>query len=257
MVITSCAQADQQRVWLGATTTIEDTGLLDTLQQAFRNAHPRFNVAVITGSSGEVLRIAQRGDVAVTLTHDPAAESTFVARGDARGRREFMYNYFVLAGPAGDVARVNGLNDAAEAFRRIAASGGPFVSRADDSGTHRKELAVWQWSGLNVPVEKPAWYIEAGVGMGDALRLASTRQAYILTEPGTFLTLQKELALNVQVAGDERLKNRYSVMRWTRGQNGEAADSFVMWLDTGGKPVIREFGRSRFNQPLFLLTAGD
>jgi tungstate transport system substrate-binding protein len=245
-------------VWLGATTTIEDTGLLDTLQQAFRTAHPRFTIAPITGGTGEVLQIAQRGDLAVTLTHDPAAESVYVANGQASGRHEIMYNYFVVVGPAADPAHIHGLPDGVSAFRKIGAGGAAFVSRADQSGTHRKELELWRLAGLNVPTEKPAWYIEAGVGMGDALRLASARAAYILTEPGTFLTLQRELSLSVQVEGDERLKNRYAVMRWPRGQNAQAADSFVVWLQgPGGQQVIREFGRSRFNRPLFFPAPRD
>ena len=237
---------------LGATTTIEDTGLLTELQTEFSKDHPRISVRTVTGGTGEVHRLARGGDVDVTMTHDPAAESTLVAAGVGLYRRELMYNDFVLAGPSVDSAKVRGLGDAAEALRRIAAGRAPFLSRGDDSGTHRKELFLWREAGLDVPTRKPAWYTEAGVGMGEALRIANVRHAYLLTDRGTYLTMKPQLQLEVLVEGDPRLLNRYGIVRLKNARNAEAADSFAVWLKSPrGTEVIANFGRQKYGQSLF------
>jgi tungstate transport system substrate-binding protein len=237
---------------LGATTTIEDTGLLTELQTEFSKDHPRIKIRTVTGGTGEVHRLARGGDVDLTMTHDPAAESTLVAKGIGLYRRELMYNDFVIAGPAADSARVRGLRDAAEALRRIAGARAPFLSRGDDSGTHRKELFLWRQAGLDAPGRKPAWYREAGVGMGEALRIANVRHAYLLTERGTYLTMKPLLQLDVLVEGDPRLLNRYGIVRLKSARNAEAADSFAVWLKSPrGAYVIGRFGRQKYGQSLF------
>jgi tungstate transport system substrate-binding protein len=248
--------AETTSVVLGATTTIEDSGLLAELQESFARAHPRFQVRTVTGGSGEVLQLGRRADADVTFTHDPAAESVFVAEGHAATRHEIMFNHFIIAGPAADPAGIRGGRDAVDALRRIAAAKAPFISRGDQSGTHRKELYLWREGQLDVPHQKPGqkpeWYSESGAGMGDALRVASERNAYILTEPGTFIVLRKQLTLEPLVEGDPRLINRYSVMRIAKAEHGEAADSLVAWL-TGpaARTVIGEFGRQQYGTPLF------
>jgi tungstate transport system substrate-binding protein len=237
---------------LGITTTIEDSGLLTDLQQAFAQAHPGIRMVTLTGGTGEVLELGRRKDVDVTITHDPAAESVFVAQGHGRSRHELMYNDFVVAGPPSDPAGVRGQRDVAEALRAVARSEAPFVSRGDDSGTHRKELFLWQQAGLTIPTTKARWYIEAGVGMGEALRVASARTAYLLTDRATFLTLQQQLDLVVLSEGDARLRNRYGLVRMTGTPNGAAADSFAAWVTSAqGHAVISTFGVARFGRQLF------
>src|SRR5690606_10422062 len=167
-------------VMLAATTTLEDSGLLAVLLDAFERAHEGMRVRALTGGTGQVLELGRRGDVDVILSHDAAAESAFVAAGAGAERRPLMYNDFLIVGPAVDPAGVRGLGDAEEALRRIAAARAPFISRGDDSGTHRKERQLWALAGL-APGAGEAWYSEAGLGMGDALRVASERRAYILT----------------------------------------------------------------------------
>ena len=252
LLLGACGRSQPESpVVLGATTTIEDSGLLQELQQSFSAAHPRFVVRTVTGGTGEVLQLGRRGDLDVTLTHDPPAESAFIAEGHANFRWELMYNLFIIAGPESDPAGVRGGRDAAEAMKRIAVRKATFISRGDESGTHKKELFLWKEAGLDVPSARPAWYTEAGAGMGDALRVASERAAYILTEPGTFRVLRDQLRLLPLVEGDARLLNLYSVMRVNRARNGEAADSLVDWLRGPGLTVIREFGRKQFGAPLF------
>ncbi|MEX2283355.1 MAG: substrate-binding domain-containing protein [Gemmatimonadota bacterium] len=254
VLICACGirETDSSTVVLGATTTIEDSGLLVELQKSFAAGHPRFSLRTITGGSGEILQLGRRADVDVTFTHDPEAESTFVTEGHAEARRELMYNYFLIVGPEADPAALRGNRDAVEGFKRIAAAEAAFVSRGDQSGTHRKELFLWREAGLDPPEAKPDWYSEAGAGMGDALRVASERGAYILTEPGTFMVLRSQLRLAPLVEGDPRLLNRYALMRVNRTQHGEAADSLIAWLlGPASRDVIDQFGRAQFGDQLF------
>jgi len=260
LLLAACGAGDRSTsppLTLGATTTIEDAGLLSALIAAFLEAHPDVHVRTVTGGTGEILAYGRRGDVDVVLAHDPAAESTFVAEGYGIDRRPVMWNDFVIAGPGSDPAGLRGMRDAAAAFAAIARARATFVSRGDESGTHRKELFLWREAGLGVPnAAVDRWYLEAGVGMGDALRLASARRAYILTDRATFRVLRPELDLEILVEGDPRLVNRYAVTRIRGASQAEAANVFVEWLTSPeGLRVVREFGRDRYGEPLFFVDA--
>src|SRR5205807_249023 len=98
---------------------------------------------------------------------------------------------------------------AAEAFARVARKEATFVSRGDESGTHRKEKAVWRQAGIE---PRGDWYVRAGAGMGQVLRMADQKRAYTLSDRGTFLAQRKGLDLAVLCAGDPLLVNQYSVI---------------------------------------------
>lgn len=260
LLLAACGAGDRPTsppLTLGATTTLEDSGLLSALITAFREAHPDVHVRTVTGGTGEILALGRRGDLDVVLTHDPAAESTFVAEGYGVDPRPVMWNDFVIAGPGSDPAGLRGMRDAAAAFAAIARARATIVSRGDESGTHRKELFLWREAGLGVPnAAVDRWYLEAGVGMGDALRLASARRAYILTDRATFRVLRPELDLEILVEGDPRLVNRYAATRIRGASQAEAANVFVEWLTSPeGLRVVREFGRDRYGEPLFFVDA--
>lgn len=243
---------------LAATTTLEDSGLLAELVAAFRAAHPEVRVRTLTGGTGEVLTLGRNRDVDVVLSHDPVAESTFVAEGHGIERREVMWNDFVIAGPPSDPAGVRGLRDAAAAFAAIARARSPFVSRGDDSGTHRKERHLWREAGTDIEERSAAdgWYIVAGVGMGDALRLADARRAYVLTDRATYRVLRRELELEILVEGDARLLNPYGSIRVRDAAHTEAAATFVDWLTSPeGRRFLSEFGRDRYREPLYFTDA--
>jgi len=226
--------------------------LLAEVAATFGRDHPAIRVTTVSGGTGEILQLGRARDVDATWTHDPAAESTFVAEGHGAYRREIMYNDFVFAGPASDPAGLRGLRDAAEAMKRVNRGKHPFISRGDDSGTHRKELFLWKQAGLEVPGNGDVWYVQAGVGMGEALRIANTRRAYILTDRATLLTLKEQFSLEILVEGDPRLLNRYGLIRITDASNPESADSFAVWLSgPRGRAAIAEFGRARFGFSLF------
>jgi tungstate transport system substrate-binding protein len=123
-----------------------------------------------------------------------------------------MYNDFVLVGPKSDPAKVAGGRDITEAFRRIQTGQAPFVSRGDKSGTHAAELRYWKDAGVDLAAAKGPWYRETGSGMGPALNTASSMNAYILTDRGTWLSFKNRGDLAILVEGDPRLFNQYGVI---------------------------------------------
>jgi tungstate transport system substrate-binding protein len=243
------ADGDVLSVTLATTHTVEDTGLLDELSRAFAAAHPEIRLRIVVAGSGEALAFGRRGDADVVLTHAPEDEAEFVAEGHGVERWPILRNEFVLYGPNDDPAKIRGTADVAEAFRRIEAQRAPFISRGDDSGTHKRERAIWAAAG-----EDPAgsWYEEAGVGQADALRIASERRAYILADRATFAVLEPAPDLMVVSAGDPRLVNTYSVIRATRSARPEQADTLTRWLTSGAlRALIQRLGTDAEGRPLF------
>jgi tungstate transport system substrate-binding protein len=252
LAVGGCEPASEELI-LASTTSTEDSGLFDVLIPAFEAAHPGTTVKVIAVGSGEALEYGRRKDADVLLVHAPLPELLFMDAGHGEARYEVMYNDYVLVGPADDPADLRAPMSALEGLRRIAAAGGPFLSRGDSSGTHQKEVALWAEAGVR---PDPRWYIEIGQGMGDALRVASERQAYTLTDRSTYLFLRDGLALDVVLEGDDILFNPYGVIVVEGARNVEGARAFARWI-TGreGQEVIGAFGRERFGRPLFLPNA--
>jgi tungstate transport system substrate-binding protein len=237
---------------LATTTSMAASGLLDQLVPAFEQASG-YQVRHVAVGSGLALRMARAGDVDAVLTHSPAAEQRLVADGHALARHPVMYNRFVIIGPATDPAGIAGLTDVSEALTRIARHRAVFLSRGDDSGTHRKELQLWQAAGID-PLGQP-WYRELGSGIAGILRAASDHQAYTLADRGSWLRLRRQLALQVLVTGDARLHNPYAVLTVARERhpavNSAAATAWVEWLlSPAAQGLIRDFQVD--GEPLFL-----
>jgi len=251
----ACAPDGAQRVVLATTTSVEDTGLLDVLIPMFRAAHPQYDVQYIAVGSGQALELGRRRDADVLITHSPADEDRFMSDGYGADRRPLMRNTFILAGPPADSAGVRGVTDIVQAFRGIAGAGQRFVSRGDDSGTHRKEREIWSAAGLEPAGE---WYLEAGVGMADALRIASQRRAYILTDNATWLFARRSLELEGMSSGDPRLINRYVVIRVANALHAEGALAFADWITTPEvQRIIGDFKQQELGAPLFIPAATD
>jgi len=212
------------------TTSVRDSGLLDYLLPKFPAAHPGQVTTTVAGS-GKALRMARNGQADVVLVHAPAAERKFVEDGYSSGHRPVMRNDFVIVGPAEDPAGVTDSTDVIEALRRIAASGSIFVSRGDDSGTNKKELTLWEQAGVQ-PYAKP-WYLEAGSGMAQSLRLAELEKAYLLIDRATYL-VQRQAGTAILLQDPARLYNPYSVIavnpHKVAGVNARDAATLVDWL---------------------------
>ena len=195
---------------LASTTSTEQSGLFAHLLPAFEKG-TGIKVRVVAVGSGQALDIGRRGDADVVFVHDPSAEEKFVADGFGVKRMEVMYNDFVLIGPKADPARAAG-RDILEALKRIESTKAAFVSRADKSGTHAAEVRYWRNAGLDIERAPGAWYRETGSGMGPALNTASSMDAYILADRGTWLSFKNRGGLGIVVQGDTRLFNQYGVM---------------------------------------------
>jgi tungstate transport system substrate-binding protein len=256
VVLCGCAgQAERQRVVLGTTHTLEDSGLLDILVAAFTAAEPAYRLSVIVAGSGEILTLAAQGDLDVLLTHSPEDEAMFMASGRGESRHPVMHNDFVLLGPPADPAGAAAAPDVLAALRRIDAAGAPFISRGDGSGTHRRELA------LRAQAQAEAGggaYVEAGVGMADLLRLASQRGAYTLADRATYEVLRHQLQLYVVQEGQAGMHNQYSVIVVADARNADGARSFAAWVRGAGMHALLErFGHGHTGRPLFTPDEGS
>ncbi len=206
----TAAQAQEKFIVMASTTSTEQSGLFGHLLPLFKQASG-ISVRVVALGTGQALDSARRGDADVVFVHDQAAEEKFVAEGFGVKRLPVMYNDFVIVGPQADPAGVRGA-DVAAALKKLATGNSPFISRGDKSGTHAAELRYWKAAGVDVATAKPAGYRECGCGMGPALNIASSTNAYALTDRGTWLNFKNRGELAVLVQGDQRLFNQYGVM---------------------------------------------
>jgi tungstate transport system substrate-binding protein len=253
----SPAQAQSATVILATTTSTQDSGLLDVLVPMFEKK-TGLTVKTISVGTGQALALAARGEADVALVHAADLEKKYLAEGKMLNRRLVMYNDFVIIGPAADPARIRGAPRAADALKRIAESQSRFVSRGDKSGTHLVELNLWKKAGVE---PRGAWYIESGQGMGATLGIANDRQAYTITDRGTYLAFQKRVALPILVERDKPLLNIYSVMEINPANGarvntagGRAFADFMLSPEV--QAVIKTFGVNTYGQPLFVPIAG-
>ncbi|MBE3596114.1 MAG: substrate-binding domain-containing protein [Hydrogenibacillus sp.] len=246
-------------VILATTTSTQDTGLLDDLIPIFE-AQSGYKVKPVAVGTGQALAMGERGEADVLLTHAPDAEKPLVDSGAVINYRLVMHNDFIIVGPADDPAGVKKAAGLEDAFRAIAASGAPFVSRGDDSGTHKKELSLWKAAGA-VPKGQP-WYTESGTGMGQTLTIANEKQAYTLTDRGTYLAYMDKLDLRTVREGDAALLNIYHVMQVNPEKfpkvNAKGAEAFVEFMVAPEtQKRIGAFGVERYGSPLFIPDAGS
>ena len=225
--IHSFAQAPT--IVMASTTSTEQSGLFAHLLPPFKQA-TGIDIKVVALGTGQAIDMGRRGDADILFVHDQVAEEKFVADGWSLKRYPVMYNDFVLVGPATDPSKARG-KDIVAALQKIAAAQANFISRGDKSGTHAAELRYWKLAGIEV---KGAAYKECGCGMGPALNMASSLDAYALTDRGTWLSFKNRQNLQVLVEGDQRLFNQYGVMVVNQQKyphvKAEMAQKFVNWV---------------------------
>ncbi|NLX62891.1 MAG: solute-binding protein [Tissierellia bacterium] len=243
-----------ERIILATTTSTQDSGLLDYLLPVFEEKYG-ITVDVVAVGTGKALEMGRNGEADILLVHAKASEEEFVAEGHGLERRDVMYNDFVLVGPAEDslALKENYPNNILGALAAISENQATFVSRGDDSGTHKKELSIWEEAGI-----EPAgdWYLEAGAGMGDVLKMADEMQGYTLTDRATYLNMRDVLELEIVVEGDENLFNQYGIIPVNPEKNdqinAEGAQKLFEWfLSDEAQNLIGEYGVEEFGQPLF------
>ncbi|MBB5173281.1 substrate-binding domain-containing protein [Texcoconibacillus texcoconensis] len=251
-------QNEMDEMILATTTSTYDSGLLDELVPQFEDEE-NVNVKIIAVGTGQALEMGERGEADSLLVHAPDAEKELVEGGSAINRQYVMYNDFVFLGPEEDPANVSDL-DIAEGFQAIHEADVPFFSRGDDSGTHKKERSILEKADVETDFSN---YEESGQGMGDTLRIAAERAGYILTDRGTYLSLEEQLeTLDIVIEGDEVLENPYHVMQVNPDEfdmvNGEKGEAFVEFLLTEEiQDIIEVFGTEEYGEPLFFPVANE
>ena len=242
LVLAVSAQVHAQSIVVSSTTSTEQSGLFGHILPVFKQASG-IDVKVVALGTGQAIDMARRGDADVLFVHDKAAEEKFVADGFGVKRFDVMYNDFVLVGPKNDPAGAKG-NDIVAALQKLAAGNAAFISRGDRSGTHAAELRFWKLTPNEA--NKGSGYKECGCGMGPALNMASSANAYVLTDRGTWLSFRNRGDLAVLVEGDQRLFNQYGVMLVNAAKHAhvKTADGqkFVDWLlSPAGQSAIASY----------------
>lgn len=237
--------ADASFIVLQSTTSTRNSGLFDYLLPLYQ-AQSGVEIRAVAVGTGQALKNARNGDGDVLLVHAKAAEEEFVAAGFGIERFDLMYNDFVVVGPAADPAGVNGSRDAVAALRAIADAGATFASRGDDSGTHKKELALWQAAGVDPTGASGTWYRETGSGMGATLNVATGTKAYCLTDRATWISFANQGDFRIHVEGDPQLFNQYGVIVVNPKVHPRVkvaeAQAFVDWLlGEAGQTAIAAF----------------
>jgi tungstate transport system substrate-binding protein len=258
-LVALAAQAQERFITVASTTSTEQSGLFGYLLPIYEQ-QTGVKVRVVALGTGQALDVARRGDADVVFVHARAAEEKFLAEGQGVKRYPVMYNDFVLIGPKSDPAKVGGGKDILAAMKKVEASQSPFVSRGDRSGTHMAELDLWKAAGVDIDKSKGAWYRDTGQGMGPALNTASSMNAYILADRGTWLAFKNRGDLAILVEGDKRLFNQYGVMLVNPEKHPnvkkDLGQQFIDWLvSPAGQKAIADYKIN--GEQLFYPNASD
>ncbi|MDH3662131.1 MAG: substrate-binding domain-containing protein [Alphaproteobacteria bacterium] len=243
--LATSAFGQEQAIIVQSTTSTANAGLYDHLLPFFKETND-IAVNVVAVGTGQAIRNAQNCDGDVLLVHAQAAEETFVEAGYGVERFDLMYNDFVIIGPSDDPAGIKGLADARAALAGIAEVRALFASRSDDSGTHKKEMALWQAAGIDPTGASGDWYRETGSGMGATLNTGIGMNAYVLTDRATWISFENKRDFRIMIEGDDALFNQYGVILVNprRCPNVKAApgQAFIDWLlSPGGQDAIQAY----------------
>ena len=263
------AQAEEKILKMSTTTSTQASGLLDVLLPELEK-DTGIQVKVIAKGTGAAIRDGMDGNVDVIFVHAKAREEKFVKDGYGTKRYAIMHNDFVILGPAADPAKIKGITNAPEALKKIADSEALFISRGDDSGTHTKEQALWQNTGLQLekitntivrkgkkqeialvhPTGSKDWYRSIGQGMGKTLLFADEKLAYTLADRGTYIKYKfgrdVPVELEILCEGDPLLANPYGIIPINPKKHPHVkyklAEEFAQWLVSDrGQAVIADY----------------
>ncbi|MBO67433.1 MAG: sulfate transporter [Acidiferrobacteraceae bacterium] len=225
---------DRNYILVHSTTSTVGTGLFDAVLPFFTE-QTGIEVRVISAGTGQALASARKGDVDVVVVHARQYEEAFVAEGFGLERHDLMYNDFIVVGPRQDPAKVRQSKDIVDVFNRIASHQSFFVSRGDNSGTHIKELSLWEDAAVvHSTRDRESWYLESGAGMGTTLNIATNKYAYTLTDRGSWIRFGDKGDLEVLYEDDEDLLNQYGIILVNPNlhphTNFSSSKRFLDWL---------------------------
>ncbi|MFZ0132331.1 MAG: substrate-binding domain-containing protein [Desulfobacterales bacterium] len=234
-----------------ATGSPGELGLVEALAKEF-NRQNGTSLCWVKAGSGESLDMLKAKQVDLILVHAPAAEKKAVAEGWAANRTLIGSNEFYIVGPPADPAGIARAGSAAEAYRKIASTKAKFFSRGDNSGTHKKEMAVWQKAGI-----APAgdWYIVTNDFMMATLKRADAEKGYFMTDSSTWVAAKKDLPnLTILFRGDPMLINTYHGLCQPPGATTAqpSAAKFIAFVASEeGQNIIRAYGRDLYGDSLY------
>ncbi|MBE9637031.1 substrate-binding domain-containing protein [Salipiger mangrovisoli] len=243
--LAGAAIAQEQSIIVQSTTSTANSGLYDYLLPIY-TAESGITVNVVAVGTGQAIKNAENCDGDLLLVHAKPSEEKFVEAGFGTTRTDLMYNDFVIVGPEADPAGVKGMDDVEAALTKISEAGALFASRGDDSGTHKKEVALWKDAGIDPTAASGEWYRETGSGMGATLNAGIGMGAYVLTDRATWISFQNKQDYAIEVEGDENLFNQYGVIPVNPEKcpsvKIDAAQDFADWLISDeGQKVIADY----------------
>jgi len=264
----------KRRLFISTTTSLDDTGLLDAIEADYEATH-NVDLSITAVGTGLAIQQAENGDADVVLVHAPSVELTFLEGGYGVNRKIIAYNFFTIVGPADDPAQIEG-KTATEALKNIVAYGQNmadqsgqtqiWVSRGDNSGTNSKEKSLWTAAGYNyTELSEEVWFANTGQGMGATLNVANQKNAYTLSDIGTYLKYHVDGSIEIValITEEQALLNVYSVMavnketvqaNQTMHENinfNDAMDFIEYLVSPATQQLINDFGIDTYEQSLF------
>ena len=239
----------ENKIIVASTTSTYDTGLLTYINKTFKE---KFNidVQVLSQGTGQAIRTAKDGNIEVLLVHHKESELKFIEDGYGLMRHKLMYNDFIIVGPKFDNQRCDDIDIK---LSGIFKNNYIFISRGDDSGTHKKEIELWNSISLN-PNNYKSQYLKVGQGMGNTLLITNEKKAYTLSDRSTWISFNKRDNLKIICENLPPLINQYGLILVNpiinKNLNIESAKLYVNWLlSDEGKLIINSFKKK--NQQLF------
>ena len=235
------------KIIVASTTSTYDTGLLNLLNDKFYN---KFNirVQVLSLGTGQAIRTAKGGNAEILLVHDKSSEVEFMNNGYGEERYEIMYNDYVLVGPKHDYGQCKSVKQKLEEIHNNQYL---FISRGDDSGTHRKELEMWNLANIEINKNKE-WYLSVGQGMGSTLLISNEKKGYTLSDRSTWIAFNNRENLKIVCEDFPPLFNQYGIIlvnsKLNKNLNYKDAKKYIDWFKTKEVKVLINNFKSKGKQ---------
>ena len=235
------ADANASKIIVASTTSTYDTGLLNLLNEKFYDKY-NIKVQVLSLGTGQAIRTAKDGNAEILLVHHKPSEEEFMNNGYGEKRYEIMYNDYVLVGPKKDNGKCTSVQQKLE---EIYNNKSLFISRGDDSGTHLKELEMWDLVNININ-KTNEWYLSVGQGMGSTLLISNEKKGYTLSDRSTWIAFNKRNNLKIVCEDFPPLFNQYGIIlvnsKLNKNLNYKDANKYIDWFKTKEvKELINNF----------------